>query len=679
MENETVTGLKSISAWNSTKKLPSGTTALQINFIQRVTYGLSFDRLIPPTPIPLASAALPSIYKKTTSGYDIEHMHLMSLVDHAICSCDFSRHFMIWVSAAVFDHPMAGKDIGSLLCEIKQGNRSAAEYALEFRTLATGSGWSNPALRTVYKRGLRKDLRAEMACRGEALTLDRFIQTSIALDNELDEKRQLQPPYSGAVHATFGEPEPMELGRMGLSVEERHRSSSTQLTPFQCVLGFQPPLFPWTGEPSTVPSVVDGLDEERAHKLGRKRMCALQRRSKPQVCWTIARFLKHNHSSNLIGWKLPPSYRISPYVSCFAVKTGVCLFSGRNSNCDTPPGFRRGRLPLHIGSARCWTPGAEGGAFLFGGLGGIWSEERSWVPAEDILDPSLITDFSQRSSWMSCFLDPGVGLGGGRFVRLEPPVKGGVYVTSQACCFLLPAHRGHPHRNFSPEFHHRTCVQSEAILYLGMELWRWSDSGPCGAVEGWYRKNNLNVKKTKEMIVDFRRGRHAHLPLHVGGSAVEVVSNYRRLRRAGLGSSVLTSFYRCMVESVLCSSINVWHGSCSAADRKALQRVVEAAQRYLTFNCSPGTMDRAGHCFGQVCLLPSMTVKSLDACPPSIFRDGRWSRGARGKHQSFKSDAGSNRKPVKGAQQWSHVGELRKIEVESSCCILDQLQGPNGP
>ncbi|KAI4877369.1 hypothetical protein NFI96_009196, partial [Prochilodus magdalenae] len=131
-------------------------------------------------------------------------------------------------------------------------------------------------------------------------------------------------------------------------------------------------------------------------------------------------------------------------------------------------------------------------------------------------------------------------------------------------------------------------------------------------LEGWCRKNNLciNVKKPKEMIVDFRRGRHAHLPLHVGGSAVEVVFNYRylgvhqsnnltwsnntsslvrkahqrlyflrRWRRAGLGSSVLTSFYRCVVESVVCSSINVWHGSCSAADRKALQRVVKAAQR----------------------------------------------------------------------------------------------------
>ncbi|KAI4888731.1 hypothetical protein NFI96_022238, partial [Prochilodus magdalenae] len=48
-------------------------------------------------------------------------------------------------------------------------------------------------------------------------------------------------------------------------------------------------------------------------------------------------------------------------------------------------------------------------------------------------------------------------------------------------------------------------------------------------LEGWGRKNNLciNVKKMKEMIVDLRGGRHAHLPLHVRGSVMEVLSNYR--------------------------------------------------------------------------------------------------------------------------------------------------------
>uniref|UniRef100_A0A8C1UTM1 Gypsy retrotransposon integrase-like protein 1 n=1 Tax=Cyprinus carpio TaxID=7962 RepID=A0A8C1UTM1_CYPCA len=35
--------------------------------------------------------------------------------------------------------------------------------------------------------------------------------------------------------------------------------SSTGLTPFQCVLGYQPPMFPWSGEPSSVPAVDDWI------------------------------------------------------------------------------------------------------------------------------------------------------------------------------------------------------------------------------------------------------------------------------------------------------------------------------------------------------------------------------------------------------------------------------------
>uniref|UniRef100_A0A3B3H7K8 Reverse transcriptase domain-containing protein n=1 Tax=Oryzias latipes TaxID=8090 RepID=A0A3B3H7K8_ORYLA len=142
-------------------------------------------------------------------------------------------------------------------------------------------------------------------------------------------------------------------------------------------------------------------------------------------------------------------------------------------------------------------------------------------------------------------------------------------------------------------------------------------------LESWCRDNNLciNGKKTKEMIVDFRKDRCPPPPIHIGGDAVEVVSSFRylgvhissdltwstntsclvkkahqrlyflrRLKRAGMGIPVLTSFYRCVVESVMTSCITVWHGSCSAAERKALQRVTKAAQR--TVGCSlPSTTD----------------------------------------------------------------------------------------
>ncbi|KAI4902495.1 hypothetical protein NFI96_014848, partial [Prochilodus magdalenae] len=58
----------------------------------------------------------------------------------------------------------------------------------------------------------------------------------------------------------------------------------------------------------------------------------------------------------------------------------------------------------------------------------------------------------------------------------------------------------------------------------------------------------------------------------------------------------------------------------------------------------------------------------------------RWSiLGFVGQHQRFKPDASNNRKPMKGAQQWSDVGERRKIEDETGCSVLDQLQGPDGP
>ena len=47
----------------------------------------------------------------------------------------------------------------------------------------------------------------------------------------------------------------------------------------------------------------------------------------------------------------------------------------------------------------------------------------------------------------------------------------------------------------------------------------------------WCRENNLslNVNKTKEMIVDFRKQQREHLPIHITGTAAEKIEHFKFL------------------------------------------------------------------------------------------------------------------------------------------------------
>ncbi len=130
----------------------------------------------------------------------------------------------------------------------------------------------------------------------------------------------------------------------------------------------------------------------------------------------------------------------------------------------------------------------------------------------------------------------------------------------------------------------------------------------------WCGANNLslNVEKTKEVVMDFRRNSVDHPPLTIDTSTVERVSStkflgvhitedltwtsntksiskkaqqrlhfLRRLKRASLPPPILTTFYRGTIESVLTSCITVWYGNCCAADRKTLQQTVNTAAKII--------------------------------------------------------------------------------------------------
>jgi hypothetical protein len=57
----------------------------------------------------------------------------------------------------IFDHPLEGREGVEHLLQLWQEDQTAAEYALTFRTVAASSGWNEPALRTLFRRGLREE------------------------------------------------------------------------------------------------------------------------------------------------------------------------------------------------------------------------------------------------------------------------------------------------------------------------------------------------------------------------------------------------------------------------------------------------------------------------------------------------------------------------------------------
>ncbi|KAK3541249.1 hypothetical protein QTP86_016910, partial [Hemibagrus guttatus] len=88
--------------------------------------------------------------------------------------------------------------------------------------------------------------------------------------------------------------------------------SSTGLTPFQCMLGYQPPLFPWTGEPSNVAVVADWFRSSR--DVWEQTQVHLQRAIRWQLCPKFIGPFKILHQVNLDSYRvqLLASYRICP-------------------------------------------------------------------------------------------------------------------------------------------------------------------------------------------------------------------------------------------------------------------------------------------------------------------------------------------------------------------------------
>jgi hypothetical protein len=122
----------------------------------------------------------------------------------------------------------------------------------------------------------------------------------------------------------------------------------------------------------------------------------------------------------------------------------------------------------------------------------------------------------------------------------------------------------------------------------------------------------LNVGKTKEMVVDFRKKPAPLNPLLIKGEAIETCKSYkylgltisddltwevhvdtarkkamkkiyhlRTLKRFNVSSKILATFYNSTIASSLTYGISVWGGACTNASNARLQRLLRTCRRVI--------------------------------------------------------------------------------------------------
>ncbi|KAM9805370.1 uncharacterized protein ACBT44_013282 isoform 1-T2 [Syngnathus typhle] len=133
----------------------------------------------------------------------------------------------------------------------------------------------------------------------------------------------------------------------------------------------------------------------------------------------------------------------------------------------------------------------------------------------------------------------------------------------------------------------------------------------------WCSQNHLelNLLKTVEMTVDFRRDPSPLLPLTICSNTILSTDTFkflgttisrdlkwtghidsvrkkaqqrlyflRQLKKFNLPRELLKTFYTAIIQSVLCTSITVWFGSASKQDKHRLQRTIRTAEKIIGIN-----------------------------------------------------------------------------------------------
>jgi hypothetical protein len=155
--------------------------------------------------------------------------------------CCASFHALSTEIRRVFDRAVAGREAARVLADLHQGERSVADFSIEFRTLAAECQWNEEAQWDMFLHGLADRVQREIYALDLPTSLNGLIELALRVDARLSRVGRrgaftrtpegAEGPWSSgrdAVSPVYDH-EPMQVGRARLSREERERRRSQGL------------------------------------------------------------------------------------------------------------------------------------------------------------------------------------------------------------------------------------------------------------------------------------------------------------------------------------------------------------------------------------------------------------------------------------------------------------------
>ena len=90
----------------------------------------------------------------------------------------------------MFERPNLQSSAEEALCDILQGSQDVLTYITQFRYLAAKTTWVERTLVTLFRRGLKEEIKDELVHSSRITSLSILMDQALQIEHRLDERRR---------------------------------------------------------------------------------------------------------------------------------------------------------------------------------------------------------------------------------------------------------------------------------------------------------------------------------------------------------------------------------------------------------------------------------------------------------------------------------------------------------